>query len=162
MKRSSIEYTSSGKIEDEEVELVDDMVHVLTINLEENSIHCLVIGPGMGTDHTVLNIVPRITHEARKLGIYLVLEAAAIRLLSLPSYRYILQGYEKVVVVANATECKRLMVDGVYRKDDEDIGHNHDKYEYAYMNDDECSGDPLDAVTIVQTGYIDAISMEMW
>jgi hypothetical protein len=29
------------------------------------------------------------------------------------------------------------------------------------MDDDKRSGDPLDAVTIVKTGYIDAISMEM-
>jgi hypothetical protein len=81
----------------------------------------------MGTDHTFLNVVSRIIHEARKLDFYIVVEADAMRLLSVPSYRYIPQGYEKAVDVANATEYKRLMVDGVYRKDDEDIGHNYDK-----------------------------------
>jgi NAD(P)H-hydrate repair Nnr-like enzyme with NAD(P)H-hydrate dehydratase domain len=35
-----LEYTSSGTTEDEEAELVDDMVHVVTINFEANSIHC--------------------------------------------------------------------------------------------------------------------------
>jgi ATP-dependent NAD(P)H-hydrate dehydratase len=128
------------------------MLSDVTRHFQEKRIHCVVIGPGMGRHPVVLNVVARIITVARQRGMYIVLDADALYLLSLRRYRYLLQGYDRAVITPNAMEYQRLMNDDEYRKLDND---NDD--ECAYMGGDEHSGDPLDAVTIVQKGYIDTI-----
>jgi ATP-dependent NAD(P)H-hydrate dehydratase len=53
--------------------------------------------------------VAQILKEAQERSIYLVLDADALFLLSLPEYRSILRGYDKVVLTPNVVEYKRLV-----------------------------------------------------
>jgi ATP-dependent NAD(P)H-hydrate dehydratase len=110
-----------------------DMLDSITAHVREKRIHCCVIGPGLGRHPNVLRTAAHLIVELRDMGMFLVLDADALFLLSKPQYRNILKGYDKAVLTPNVVEYQRLM-DGK-------------------SEDDK----PFESVTIVQKGSIDAI-----
>jgi ATP-dependent NAD(P)H-hydrate dehydratase len=133
------------------------MLSDVTRHFQEKRIHCVVIGPGMGRHPVVLNVVARIITVARQRGMYIVLDADALYLLSLRRYRYLLQGYDRAVITPNAMEYQRLMNDDDDDDDYRKLDQNDDDENHEYDENVHHTGDPLDAVTIVQKGYIDTI-----
>jgi ATP-dependent NAD(P)H-hydrate dehydratase len=113
------------------------MIDTVMAHLKEKRIHCCVIGPGLGRHPNVLVAVALIVIEARKLGIYLVLDADALSVLSQPGYRNLLKGYDKAILTPNVVEYQRLM-------DGNSGGENN----------------LFDSVTIVQKGSIDTIWLD--
>jgi ATP-dependent NAD(P)H-hydrate dehydratase len=92
-------------------QLVDTMVQHVTDSMQR--LHCLVIGPGLGRCPLVFKAVAGIIRAARDQNLYLVLDADALFMLSLPEYHNLLQGYDKAILTPNIVEYKRLFVDGV-------------------------------------------------
>jgi ATP-dependent NAD(P)H-hydrate dehydratase len=133
------------------------MLSDVTRHFQEKRIHCVVIGPGMGRHPVVLNVVARIITVARQRGMYVVLDADALYLLSLRRYRYLLQGYDRAVITPNAMEYQRLMDDDDDDDDYRKLDQDHDDENHEYDENVHHTGDALDAVTIVQKGYIDTI-----
>jgi ATP-dependent NAD(P)H-hydrate dehydratase len=131
-------YNNDGKHFDLQLEELPGpmirMVNTVTTHLKEKRIHCCVIGPGLGRHPNVLRAVAHLIVEAQALGIFLVLDADALFLLSQPQYRNILKGYDKAVLTPNVVEYKRLM-DG----------------------NSNANENPFESVTIVQKGSTDAI-----
>lgn len=90
-------------------QLVDDMVQQVTDSMPR--LHCLVIGPGLGRCPLVMKAVAGIIRAARDQNLYMILDADILYMLSLPEYRNILQGYDKVILTPNIVEYKRLFGD---------------------------------------------------
>lgn len=101
--------------------LINDMVSEVSTGMER--IHCLVIGPGLGRCPLVFRAVAKIIQEARQQNLYLVLDADALYMMSLPEYRHLLRGYKRAVLTPNVMEYKRLFndTDGADRRP-EDLG----------------------------------------
>ena len=88
-------------------QLVRDMVEQVVSMMER--LHCLIIGPGLGRCPIVFRAVAQIIQAARAQGLYLVVDADALFMLSLPDYRSLLKGYGKAILTPNVVEYKRLM-----------------------------------------------------
>jgi ATP-dependent NAD(P)H-hydrate dehydratase len=86
--------------------LVDDVVQQVVDSMPR--LHCLVIGPGLGRCPLVFKAVAGIIQAAREQNLFLVIDADALYMLSLPEYRNLLQGYDKVMLTPNVIEYKRL------------------------------------------------------
>jgi ATP-dependent NAD(P)H-hydrate dehydratase len=71
-------------------------------------LHVLVIGPGLGRCPLVFEATFRIIQQARLRNLPLVLDADALFLLTVDSYRDVLAGYDKCVLTPNVMEYKRL------------------------------------------------------
>ena len=113
-------------------ELVDKMVGEVTPLMDK--IHTMVIGPGLGRCPLVFRGVAKIIEAAKQNNIFLVLDADALYMISLPEYRGILRGYERAVLTPNVVEYKRIFPD-------EGVGPDED----------------FASVTIVKKGREDAI-----
>lgn len=97
-------------------QLVDDMVHEVTSMMD--SLHALVVGPGLGRCPLVFRAVARILQEAQsKYHLPLVLDADALFMLSQPEYKELLTNDSIVVLTPNVVEKKRLDESGVVLPD---------------------------------------------
>jgi NAD(P)H-hydrate repair Nnr-like enzyme with NAD(P)H-hydrate dehydratase domain len=74
-------------------------------------LHCLVIGPGLGRCPLVMKAVAKIIQNARDMNLFMILDADALYMLSIPQYRNIVQGYDKVILTPNIVEYQRLFGD---------------------------------------------------
>jgi ATP-dependent NAD(P)H-hydrate dehydratase len=116
--------------------LVEDMVDIVAQMID--SLHVLVIGPGLGRCPLVLEAASQIIRIAMERNLALVLDADALFLLTLPEYHNLLQtppssvATSIVVLTPNAMELQRL----------EDMDGHWDK----------------DRVIVVQKGQIDVVS----
>lgn len=111
--------------------LSDEMAQEVVESMKR--FHCLVIGPGLGRCPVVFRAVSKIVKAAIQQELYLVFDADALYMLSLPEYRTILRGYTRAVLTPNVVEFQRLFED----IDDED--------------------DAFEAITIIQKGQEDQI-----
>jgi len=73
-----------------------------------DSMHVLVIGPGLGRCPLVMKATAQIMQEAIDRNLFLIIDADGLFLLTQEPYRNILQKYEKVVLTPNVMEYKRL------------------------------------------------------
>ena len=121
-----------------EKQLIERMVSSVTDGLERT--HCLVIGPGMGRNRTVMKAVAAIIQKARQDNLYMVLDADALFLLAQPEYRGILKGYDRAILTPNVVEYKRLM--NVHGSD---------------SSQEDNDNNPFESVTIVEKGRYDKI-----
>lgn len=118
--------------------LVDNMVDTVAQMME--SLHSLVIGPGLGRCPLVLEAASRIIQLAMEKNVPLVIDADALFLLTLPEYRGLLtvkatspSGADSVVVLTpNIMELKRM--EGMEQSWD------------------------MDRVIVVQKGHVDVIA----
>lgn len=85
-------------------------------------LHCLVIGPGLGRCPLVMSAVAQIIRLAVEKNIHIVLDADALFLLSLPTYRSLIRGYKRVVLTPNVIEYSRLFPDNDKDQNLEDFG----------------------------------------
>ena len=69
-------------------------------------LHSLVIGPGLGRDERVFSGVRKVISAAREKGVYLVLDADALFLIS--QEPDLIRGYRKAVLTPNIVEFDRL------------------------------------------------------
>ena len=100
---------SSTSISEAAQLLVDNMVQQVTERMPR--LHCLVIGPGLGRCPLVMKAVAKIIQNARDQNLFMILDADALYMLSLPQYRNLVQGYDKVVLTPNIVEYQRLFAD---------------------------------------------------
>lgn len=128
--------------------LVRNMVDQVTCELPR--LHCLVIGPGLGRCPLVLQAVARIVAAARQqYNLFMVFDADALYMLSLPRYRDLLKGYSRAIITPNAMEYKRLFENQNQQQNEKDIGGND------YHDD---VGECFSSVVVVQKGAHDVIT----
>jgi ATP-dependent NAD(P)H-hydrate dehydratase len=96
--------------------LVDNMVQQVTEHMSR--LHCLVIGPGLGRCPLVMKAVAKIIQNARDRNLFLILDADALYMLSIPQYRNLVQGYDKVILTPNIVEYQRLFGDSSSTSDE--------------------------------------------
>jgi ATP-dependent NAD(P)H-hydrate dehydratase len=94
------------KQQDDDV-MVDDMVQAVVPLLDR--LHVLVVGPGLGRQARVLAAVAQILQHAMTRNLFLVLDADALYLLTLPDYKNLIQNYKRIVLTPNAVEYQRLL-----------------------------------------------------
>jgi len=87
--------------------LVDAMVKEVTSNMA--NLHVLVVGPGLGRCPLVMRATAKILEEAMKLELGIVMDADALFMLTLESYKNLVTGYPKIVLTPNVMEYKRLV-----------------------------------------------------
>jgi ATP-dependent NAD(P)H-hydrate dehydratase len=138
-------------------QLVDDMVEAVTSSM--SSLHCLVIGPGLGRCPLVLIAVKRILRHAREQSLPVILDADALYMLSQEfdgdnrpkeSDLQLLQGYRRVVLTPNVFEYKRLLGDSSHssegkRNQDYPSSSAHQRHQW------------LNGVVMVRKGDFDRI-----
>jgi ATP-dependent NAD(P)H-hydrate dehydratase len=118
--------SSSGDTEQAQAQLlVDNMVQQVTESMSR--LHCLVIGPGLGRCPLVMKAVAKIITKAREQNLFLILDADALYMLSLPEYNNLVQGYDKVILTPNIIEYKRLFGDDYDRTDTNTKAENGSK-----------------------------------
>jgi ATP-dependent NAD(P)H-hydrate dehydratase len=112
----------------EEQQRVAMMIDAMVLTVAEyiDSMHCLLIGPGLGRSPPVLTAVRRIIGLAMEKKKYLVLDADALVLLSSTTTTtsmldemtmILLRNYDRVVLTPNAAEYRRLETAGVFADD---------------------------------------------
>jgi ATP-dependent NAD(P)H-hydrate dehydratase len=127
--------------------IVDDTIRYL----QQRRIHCAVIGPGMGRHPIIMAAMSQIVQQLKN-RLYLILDADALYMLSLPQYRHILNGNTKVILTPNQMEYQRLF------PCDKDDTKNDIRGSSVKSGDQTTSNDDnLDSATIVQKGFVDHI-----
>ena len=124
--------------EEEKDGLINDMVSNVMDMMPR--LHTLIIGPGLGRHPMVLEATSKIIKLTSEYNVSLVLDADALYLISLPSYRPIIQHaltnkMNAIVLTPNVVEYKRLF-------------------------DGNESLDYLDGTIIIQKGEFDTISYQ--
>lgn len=69
-------------------------------------LHCLVVGPGLGTDPVTSEVVSEVMREARGRSIPLVLDADALKLVN--KTPELVKGYRECILTPNVVEFARL------------------------------------------------------
>jgi ATP-dependent NAD(P)H-hydrate dehydratase len=121
--------------------MVQRIVNQTLQYLQERRIHCVVIGPGMGRHPIIMAAMAQIVQHLHN-QLYLILDADALYMLSLPQYRHILRGNHKVILTPNRMEYQRLFINTT-------TGSNE--------NDNDDYDDPFDSVVVVEKGFVDRI-----
>ena len=81
----------------------------LEITTMMHQMHVLVIGPGLGRCPLVMRATVQIIKLAMEKKLFMVVDADALFLLTLPENRGIFRNYDKVVFTPNVVEYKRLL-----------------------------------------------------
>jgi ATP-dependent NAD(P)H-hydrate dehydratase len=122
----------------EDFSILKDVVTNMELYIQQRRFHCIIIGPGMGRHPVILATFAEIIKCIIQRNLYIVLDADALYLLSLPQYCTILQGYTKAIITPNKVEYERIM----------------SRYHTTLTSTKE---DMLQNVIVVQKGYIDTI-----
>ncbi|KAK9449003.1 H-hydrate dehydratase [Limtongia smithiae] len=69
-------------------------------------LHVVVIGPGLGRDETMLEIVRAVIHRAKELDLHIVIDADGLFLVQ--NSPDVISGYKKAVLTPNVIEFQRL------------------------------------------------------
>ena len=126
--------------------IVQNIVNNTVRYIQERRIHCVVIGPGMGRHPMIMAAMSQIV-QVFKNQLYLILDADALYMLSLPQYRHIIKDNTKVILTPNHMEYQRL-----FPKRNTTTNNSSDCHSSNDDNDDD-----LDSATIVQKGLVDHI-----
>ena len=117
--------------------------------LQQRHIHCVVIGPGMGRHPIIMAAMAQIIQQLTN-QLYLILDADALYMLSLPQYCHILNGNTKVILTPNKMEYERLF--------HENSTHHLDRNDADTTIPTHPTHSGWDAATIiVQKGLVDRI-----
>ena len=123
--------------------MVKQIVDNAMYHLQQRHIHCVVIGPGMGRHPLIMTAMSRIiTRIILMPSMYLILDADALYMLSLPQHRDLVSGCSNVIITPNQMEYNRLFGNGVYdnstncglnsativKKGRTDIIYRHDRF----------------------------------
>ncbi|CAN6650248.1 ATP-dependent (S)-NAD(P)H-hydrate dehydratase [Trichomonascus vanleenenianus] len=108
-------------------------------------VHVVVIGPGMGRDQFMLEIITRVVEECRRRKMPMVIDADGLYLIQ--SNVDIIKGYDQAILTPNVVEFQRLQ---------KAVGLTPDP---EHMSEDCLKlSQKLDGVAIIQKGQIDYIS----
>ncbi|KYR02813.1 hypothetical protein DLAC_00279 [Tieghemostelium lacteum] len=72
------------------------------------SLHCIVIGPGLGRTVGAWNCAKEVMKAARNINLPMVLDGDILRLLCVNKGLDIIQGYDKVILTPNVVEYNQL------------------------------------------------------